>query len=152
MRRALYVLGRTMFGGYFVYNAINHFKNEAQMSGYAASKGVKAPDIAVLVSGAMLAIGGGSVLLGVKPRLGLLTLIGFLIPTSLQMHGFWEVDDPQQQMAEMVNFTKNMALVGAALTMLEIPQPWPISADSAGMPTRYTYPRLTPSELRALPA
>lgn len=112
MRKTLFVLGRAVFGRFFVYSGINHFMNEKQMSGYAASKGVAAADAAVLTSGAMLLTGGLSVLLGYKPRLGLSTLIGFLIPASLQMHGFWEVEDPQRQMNEMVNFMKNLALVG----------------------------------------
>jgi len=31
------------------------------------------------------------------------------------------------KMIEMVNFMKNLALMGAALMMLAIPQPWPLS-------------------------
>lgn len=152
MRKTLFVLGRAVFGGYFVYNAINHFRNEPMMSGYAASKGVKAPDLAVLGSGVMLLAGGLSVLLGYRPRLGLATLIGFLIPTSLQMHGFWEVDDPQQQMNEMVNFMKNMALVGASLTMMQLPERWPISVEQTTRGDRVSYPLLAPADLHALPA
>ena len=45
--RSLFVLGRAIFGGYFLYNGINHFINESMMSQYAASKGVAAPDAAV---------------------------------------------------------------------------------------------------------
>lgn len=152
MRKSLFVLGRAIFGGFFVYNGINHFQNEQQMSGYAASKGVAAPDVAVIGSGAMLLAGGLSVLLGYRPRLGLATLIGFLIPASLQMHGFWEVDDPQQKMNEMVNFMKNMALVGASLTMMQLPDRWPISVEGEERVARVTYPRLEPGDVRALPA
>ena len=32
-----------------------------------------------------------------------------------------------QKMGDMVNFTKNMALIGCALMFLAIPQPWPYS-------------------------
>ena len=42
------------------------------MSGYAASKGVPAAELAVLGSGAMVALGGLSLLLGVKPKMGAL--------------------------------------------------------------------------------
>src|SRR5881394_3860538 len=111
--RSLYVLGRVVFGGYFLYNGINHFLNERMMSQYAASKGVGAPDAAVTSSGALLAAGGLSVLAGVKPKQGLAAIIGFLVPVTLQMHRFWEVDDPQQRMNEMINFSKNVALAGA---------------------------------------
>ena len=153
MRKTLFLLGRAVFGGFFLYNAINHFKNEEQISGYAASKGVAAPDIAALASGAMLAAGGMSVLLGYKPRLGLLTLIGFLIPTSVQIHNFWSsVPNPEQQMNEMVNFSKNMALVGAALAMMQLPDVWPASVESVTRTNRTSHPRLTERDIRALPA
>jgi hypothetical protein len=105
----------------------------------------------------MLLAGGTSLLLGYKPRMGLLLLIAFLIPTSLQMHGFWEVDDPQQKMNETVNFLKNVALVGAALTMMEFGDKWPVSIER-GTPREthelghVSYPRLSASALRELPA
>jgi len=31
----------------------------------------------------------------------------------------------------MINFSKNVALVGAALMMLELSEPWPASVDAA---------------------
>ena len=31
------------------------------------------------------------------------------------------------KMSERVNFTKNMALLGAALILLAVPQPWTVS-------------------------
>jgi putative oxidoreductase len=157
MRNTLFVVGRAVFGGFFVYSGINHFKNQEQMSGYAAMKGVVGPDVAVLGSGAMLLAGGLSVVLGYKPRLGLLMLIGFLIPTSLKMHGFWDVDDPQQKVSESVNFMKNMALVGAALTMMQLGDRWPASVESRAHGEQHglghvSYPRLSGTHLGALPA
>src|SRR5690349_19624124 len=127
--RALFVLGRTIFGGFFIYNAINHFKQTEAMAQYAGSKGVPAPDRAVQATGAMLTAGGLSVVLGLNPRQGLAMLIAFLVPTTLQMHRFWEEQDPQKQMAETVNFAKNLALIGAALALMQIEQPWPVSLD-----------------------
>ena len=53
--RALFVLGRAIFGGYFVYNGLNHFLNQKMMSQYAASKGVANADVAVPASGGLLA-------------------------------------------------------------------------------------------------
>src|SRR4051812_18056540 len=88
--RALFMLGRTIFGGFFLYNGINHFQHLDQMAPYAAAKGVPAPDRAVQTSGALLLAGGLGVLTGLKPRLGLAAIIGFLVPVSLQMHRFWD--------------------------------------------------------------
>src|SRR5690242_3199995 len=113
--RALFVIGRALFGGFFAYNGINHFLNLQSMSQYASAKGVPQPDAAVRATGAMLVAGGASILAGLKPRQGLAAIVGFLIPTTLQMHRFWEVDDPNQRLIEMTQFGKNVALIGAAL-------------------------------------
>lgn len=43
------------------------------------------------------------------------------------MHNFWTVKDPQTRMAEMINFMKNMALMGSTLMFLAIETPWPFS-------------------------
>jgi hypothetical protein len=46
---------------------------------------------------------------------------------SFQMHNFWKVADAQTKQIDMINFTKNMALVGALLMFLLLPHPWPMS-------------------------
>jgi uncharacterized membrane protein YphA (DoxX/SURF4 family) len=128
----MFLLGRAIFGGFFVQNGLNHFKNQKMLSQYAASKGVPRPEAAVAVSGALFLAGGLSVATGVAPRQGLAALVASLVPVTLQMHRFWEIDDPAQQMNEKVNFTKNMALIGAALMMTRLPTPWPASASCLG--------------------
>jgi len=150
--RALFVLGRAIFGGYFAWSGLNHFRNQQSMSQYAAAKGVAAPETAVPASGAMVLAGGLSVALGFKPRQGLALIVGFLVPVTVKMHRFWEVEDPSQRMSETINFTKNMALVGAALTMLQLDEPWPISLDEAFDRDEEMYIRLGGRDLRALPA
>ena len=127
--RAVFQLGRTIFGGFFVQNGLHHFQDRQAMSAYAASKGVPNPDVAVVASGALMLAGGLSVLSGWKPRQGLGAIVGFLVPVSLMMHRFWEVEDQQQRMHETVNFMKNMALAGAALMLMQLPEPWPASVD-----------------------
>jgi uncharacterized membrane protein YphA (DoxX/SURF4 family) len=127
--RAVFLLGRAIFGGFFVQNGLHHFQDRQTMSAYAASKGVPNPDVAVVASGALMLAGGLSVLSGWKPRQGLGAIVGFLVPVSLMMHRFWEVEDQQQRMPETVNFMKNMALAGAALMLMQLPGPWPASLD-----------------------
>ena len=150
--RALHILGRTIFGAFFVYNGLNHLVNKEMMSLYAASKGVSHPDAAVEASGALVLAGGLSILAGLKPRQGLLAVIAFLVPVTLQMHRFWEVDDPQQRTAEMVNFLKNIALIGATLALFEIEEPWPASIDKVRAPEEDMFVRIGGRELPRLPA
>jgi putative oxidoreductase len=89
------------------------------------------PRLAVAASGVALVAGGASILLGVKPRLGATALIAFLAVVSPAMHNFWRAEDPQQRMNDMINFTKNMALLGSALALLSIEEPWPASVPIA---------------------
>ena len=52
------LIGGTVFGGYFIFNAFNHFSNLSMMAGYAQSRGIPAAKIAVAGSGALQAVGG----------------------------------------------------------------------------------------------
>ncbi len=97
------------------------------MTQYVASKGVPAPGLAVTGSGLLILLAGLSVLLGLWPQIGLWLIVVFLVGVTPNMHNFWAVSDPNQRMADMTHFLKNMALVGAALTMLSLPQPWAYS-------------------------
>ena len=72
-------------------------------------------------------LGGLCRLLGVYPVVGIILLIIFLLGVSFQMHSFWKVDDVRMKQIDMINFTKNMALVGALLMFLLLPHPWPMS-------------------------
>lgn len=101
------------------------------MSQYAQSKNVPNPDLAVMASGAALIVGGASLLLGVKPKLGAAAITGFLAGVSPVMHNFWKQTDPQQRQTEMIQFSKNMALLGGALALMSVKEPWPASVPVA---------------------
>jgi len=123
----LLLIGRIIFGGFFIMSGINHFTNAGMMSGYAKSKNVPASYLTVVGTGVMLVLGGLSVLLGLFPVLGLILLIVFLVPTSMLIHDFWTVQDPQARAAEQVNFLKNLALTGAALALMYGASDWPLA-------------------------
>ena len=122
----LFLIGRIIVGLYFIMNGFNHFAKMKMMIGYAKSKNVPLAKLAVPVTGLLLLLGGLSFLLGYYPQIGVLLIAVFLIPVSFLMHNFWAVPE-DQKMAEMVNFTKNMALLGSALMFLAISTPWPFS-------------------------
>ncbi|HEU0139482.1 MAG TPA: DoxX family protein [Bryobacteraceae bacterium] len=124
---SVFLLGRLLFGGYFLYNGINHFRNHESLTQYAAAKDVPNPDAAVSGTGALLLLGGASIVLGLKPKLGAAALTMFLAGVSSMMHDFWRVEDSGQRMNETINFTKNVALLGAALALMGTEEPWPAS-------------------------
>jgi putative oxidoreductase len=125
--KAPFLIGRIMFGGFFLYSGINHFLKADEMAPYAESKGVPSPGLAVKLAGVPLIVGGASLILGVKPRIGAMAILGFLAGVSPIMHDFWAREDPGQRQTEMINFVKNMALAGGALALLGVDEPWEAS-------------------------
>ncbi len=124
-----FLIGRILFGGFFIFNAYNHSMQAGPIGQYAISKGVPAPTMAVLGTGIILLLGGMSILLGFKPKIGSTLILIFLVPVTLIMHDFWTVEDPSIRMREMVNFMKNTALIGAALITMAFPKPWAYSLE-----------------------
>ena len=110
-------LGRILFGGYFVVMGMNHFLKKDMLVGYAKSKHVPMPDVAVMGSGVLLLVGGIGTLFGIYTQIAAFALLLFLIPVSLKMHAFWAETDQMAKMGDMAHFLKNMALLGATLMM-----------------------------------
>ena len=116
----LVLIGRILFSAVFLSAAAGHFMQGEAMAGYAKSRGLPAAKLAVLAGGVLLLLGGLSVLLGIWHDLGALLLVAFLVPTAVLMHGFWKETDPQTRQLEMVAFTKDIALAGAALMLFAL--------------------------------
>jgi uncharacterized membrane protein YphA (DoxX/SURF4 family) len=150
--RGLHVIGRLIFGGFFVYKGVHYLQNRSQLAQYASAKGVPAAEQAVQATGAMLLAGGLSVIAGLRPRQGLAMIVGFLVPVSMQMHRFWDEEEPQRRQLELTRFMRNTALVGAALAMMGIDEPWPASLDAARAHDEEMFVRVGGRDLRSLPA
>ena len=111
------LIGRVLFGSYFLYNAYKHFAYVEGLAAYAGSKHVPHPKLAVLGSGVLLFVGGLSIMLAV--RVGILgwALVLFLVPVTYQMHAFWK-EQGDAHAAQEIQFTKNVALLGAVLMII----------------------------------
>jgi putative oxidoreductase len=125
--KAPFLIGRILFGGFFLYSGINHLMHRKDMASYAASKGVPKPEVAVSGTAIPLIIGGTSMLLGLKPKWGAMAILGFLAGISPIMHNFWRNEDPNERMKNMTDFMKNLALAGGALALLGVEEPWEAS-------------------------
>ncbi len=122
-----FLIGRILIGGFFIIAGINHFARLNMMTGYAKMKGTPAPSLAVMTSGLLLLLGGLSLLLGFHPTIGVILLAIFLVPATFLIHNFWAIQDPQAKMNDLVNFEKNIAILGLLLMTLFITRPWPMS-------------------------
>jgi putative oxidoreductase len=113
--RILAPLGRLCFALIFLMAAPSHFSSGAVAM--AAAHGVPLASVAVPVSGILALVGGLSVLLGLRTRIGAWLLVVFLVPVTLMMHAFWTVSDPAAHQLQMVMFLKNLGLLGGALLL-----------------------------------
>lgn len=116
----LFIVGRILFGGYFIYNAYKHFTGVKGLAGYAKMKGIPMPEISVIGTGVLMFLGGLAVITDFKPVLGMWLLVLFMVPTTFLMHTFWKETDPQARMREEIGFTKNLAIIGALLMMIAL--------------------------------
>ena len=111
------VLGRILFVLIFVMAGPNHFSH--QTIAYAASTGVPLASIAVPVSGLMALLGGLSIALGYRARIGAWLIVLFLLPVTPMMHNFWAVTDPMMHQMQMIMFMKNLSMLGGALLITQ---------------------------------
>ncbi len=120
----IFLLGRILYGGYFLLSGINHFTKIKSFSEYAGSKGVPLPRLTTAISGILIFLGGLGILLGIYVEWAILAIVLFLVPVSFIMHAFWSETDQGMKMVDEQMFMKNMALLGAALLVLFLQSPW----------------------------
>ena len=109
----IFLVGRILFSLIFLIKPLEHFSNLAVLRG--AEMGVPAPHFWVPLWGVIAFLGGLSLLLGFKAKIGAWLLVLFLIPTTLYMHPFWGADDSFASMMHGYCFWKNISLLGTAL-------------------------------------
>ena len=112
------LIGRLLFGAYFVYTGAGfHIPKSAMAEDYARSVGFPAPLLAGWPTGLWMTAGGLSIGLGIWPDIGALMIAAFAIPAMWYFHRFWEVDDPTMKQFQQGYFGRNVIIVGACLVM-----------------------------------
>ena len=125
----LYLIGRILFGLLFLGSAVAHLTDKGAMAGFAESRGVRPGRPMVLLSGLQILVGSVLVLLGIWTDLGAILLALFTLATAVLIHGFWRDKEPTARYMEMVQFQKDVALVGASLILLYLA--WQLEGDLA---------------------
>lgn len=111
-------IGRVLFATIFLTAGLTHFS--AGTIGYAAQQGLPAAGVLVPLSGVIALLGGASIALGYRARLGAWLVVLFLVPVTLKMHAFWAVQDPAMAQMQQVMFMKNVSMLGAALVVARL--------------------------------
>ena len=105
--------GRILFAAIFILSGFFHFSQ--QDIAYAAHAGVPMAGFLVPASGILALLGGLSILLGYRAKIGGWLIVLFLVPVTLVMHNFWAVKDPMTAQIQMAMFMKNVSMIGGAL-------------------------------------
>jgi putative oxidoreductase len=123
----LVLLGRFFFGLIFLMAGPNHFLS--QTIAYAASQGVPLASISVPLLGVIALLGGVSIVLGYRARIGAGLIVLFLVAVTPMMHNFWAISDPMMRQIQMIMFMKNLSMMGGALLLAQFGSgPWSLDA------------------------
>lgn len=114
---AAILAGRVLFSLIFILAGLNHFSK--QTIAFAASQGVPLASVAVPLSGVIAVVGGLSILLGYRARLGAWLIVLFLVGVT-PLHNFWAVHDPMMAQIQMAMFMKNISMLGGALLISQL--------------------------------
>jgi len=95
--KALFLIGRIILGGFFLMSGLGHLTHHAAMAPLVAAKGIPFPDLAVIVSGLLIVLGGASIMLVAWPRVGIGLIIIFLVVVSPIAHNFWAASNPNER-------------------------------------------------------
>ncbi|MBX3433164.1 MAG: DoxX family protein [Pirellulales bacterium] len=112
------VLGRVMIAVIFLSSAVgNKIPQFNDVAGYMAAEGVPAPQVMLAGAIAFLIVGGLSVIVGYKTRIGAALLLAFLALATYYFHDFWTFEGQDRQM-QMIQFMKNLALMGTMVFLI----------------------------------
>jgi putative oxidoreductase len=137
-------VGRILLSLIFLASAAAKITDWQKPAGMMADRGLPAVNVLLSVAVALEIIGGVSVLLGLYARVGALLLLIFLIPVSVIMHNFWAFEEGPERMGQMINFMKNVSIMGG-VTMILALGAGPCSIDSLLKPRPKRAPTPTPA-------
>jgi len=111
------VVGRVLLSLIFILSGLGKIPHFHDVAGMMAGKGIPLAGVALAIT-LLIEIGGGLLLLtGFKAKYAALVIFLWLIPVTLVFHHFWGIPAEQQQ-DQMVNFLKNVAIMGGLLVLM----------------------------------
>ncbi|MFS2292522.1 MAG: DoxX family protein [Actinomadura sp.] len=111
------LIARIAFTLIFLGSGVGHLTATTAMAGYAASKKLPQPKLAVQVSGVYILVASAMLILGIWPDLAALALVPFLLITAFVFHDFWNQESPETRQQEQMHFLKDLSLAGGALAL-----------------------------------
>ena len=111
-------IGRVLYGGVLVILGLNNYLKLEKKTHLAETKGIPFPKTSVIISTAIITLGGFLIMINSWTVFGVVCVWVFLIPATVKVHNFWTLEAGVTREIDMLNFIKNIALLGASLVML----------------------------------
>jgi putative oxidoreductase len=106
------LLARLLMCSLFIWDGVLQLRAPARIATYFASLNIPMPNIAVWVSIAIHLVGGVGILIGFKTRWAAALLLLLCLGTAFGVHL------PAGDMANMINFYKNLVMAGGFLYVI----------------------------------
>jgi len=111
---ALWLVGRILLAVIFIQSGFGKLMGLGVFAATLADAGLPMSSVLAPIA-AVIELGGGlAILLGIATRYAALALIVFVAAATLIAHRFWAYP-PEQQPVQMVQFAKNLAIIGGFL-------------------------------------
>lgn len=113
-----FFVARLLLATVFIFAGISKFLNPEPALTLMALKGVSNPHLLLYLAITIEIVGALSLILGWKTRWGAFVLVVFVIIMNYLMLQFWNEPEGPVRQAEMMNFFKNLSLIGGLLYLL----------------------------------
>jgi 1,4-dihydroxy-2-naphthoate octaprenyltransferase len=120
VNEGLFLIGRSLFGIVLAFMAFNNFVDLNNVASRIGEAGVPYPKAATIAASVPLMFSAVSIALGIYPVVGASYLVVFLVVTTVVVHNFLGIDDPDEQDNEIFHFLKNLLILAAALMFLAL--------------------------------
>jgi len=112
------LLGRVLLAWFFLSEAYARAVDWSGTTMLLAMKGLPAPAVLLFIALSVMALGGLSLLFGVRARLGALALFAFTIIATVTMHDYWKLHEAAARAADYDIFVRNLAIAGGLLVLV----------------------------------
>ncbi len=115
-------IGRVLFSLIFIASGLSKIVDWDKTSSYMEANNMKFIPFFLIIAIAFQVLGGLSIILNYKIKIGIVLLLIFMVPATFIFHDFWtlvdttEIEETIKQL-EMVSFLKNSAIIGALLML-----------------------------------
>ena len=112
------MLGRAILACFFLSEAYVRAVDWDGTVTLLALAGVPSPPLALFIAVSSMVLGGLSLLLGFRTRLGALALFAFTVAASVLFYDYWNLANPQARADAYAIFARNIAIAGGLLVLI----------------------------------